>query len=500
MHYIEKIFPKYFIVLIVIIFITCIGSKVNAQIIRISGTKLQANNTSTFRNKRFNFEPVISAFKIELLPNVNTATYTPAANENPNSLLVDSYNKNAEPKKENSSLIDNLINRNYLSGDWWGIRNNLSESGLNFEFVYTGELFSNVYGGNNRGTTTLDNIDIIFYSDLEKSLGWGNTNLLVYFLGNNGGSPSDLVGTSQGVSNIEAFPTWKLYQILLKKYFFDKQFSIAVGLYDMNSEFDTRETSRIFINPSHGIGAEIAKSGLNGPSIFPTTSVALRFKYEFKNGNYFQTAVLDGAPGNLYNPHGTQIVFNKNDGLLLITEFGIDNRIDEKLNYKIGFGVWGYTHDFKRNNFIGYSKNIISLEKNYGFYLTAEKKFASYFKNRSKSLYGFIRIGYANKNINPVDFYFGTGIKIIGLYSGRYDDELGFALALSHNSLVYRNSTVILQNVSIKTFELNLELTYSMQLTPWLNIQPDIQYILNPSYTTHSKSAFVVGSRMQLNF
>lgn len=408
--------------------------------------------------------------------------------------------ENTVLEKENRSFFKNFLQRSKISGDWWGIRNNLSESGLDFEFVYKGEVFSNVFGGFDRGTATLNNIDLILSSDLEKSIGWANTNFSMHFLGNGGGSPCDLAGASQGISNIEIVPTWKLYQLLLEKKFFNEQFSVAIGLYDLNSEFDIRESSSIFINPSHGIGPDFSQSGLNGPSIFPTTSAAIRLKYESKSGNYFQTAILDGVPGNPENPYGTHIIFNKEDGLLLTAEFGIVDSKDEQLDSKIAFGAWTYTSKFEKNDFNDLGENVISLEKNYGFYLSAEKLLVSDYENPSKGLFGFLRIGYANQNINPVDFYFGTGFKFTGLFSGRDKDELGIALALSHNSFAFRNTAAMLEDVAIKPFELNLEATYSLQLTPWLRMQPDIQYIINPSYCSESKSAFVVGTRMELTF
>ncbi|MFA6596693.1 MAG: carbohydrate porin [Ignavibacteriaceae bacterium] len=405
-----------------------------------------------------------------------------------------------EQKTENESFLTGLLKRNNISGGWWGVRNILNESGLDFNLVYKGEMFSNVSGGLEKGTTTLDNIDLILSADLGKSMGFENSNLLIQFLGNSGGVPCNFVGAAQGISNIETIPTWKVYQLILEKKFFNEQFSVAVGLYDLNSEFDYRETSSIFINPSHGIGPDFSHSGLNGPSIFPTTSVALRIKYESENGNYFQAAILDGVPGNPDNPYGTHIIFNKKDGLLLTSEFGSIKKKDELLDSKIALGVWTYTTDFEKNNFTEYSGNIISLEKNYGLYLTAEKKLVSNSENPNRNLAGFFRIGYANKNINPVDFYFGGGLKLTGLFSGREEDELGLAVALAHTSSTFRKTSEILENTFIKSQEIDLEATYILKLTPWLIIQPDIQYLIDPSYCTSSGSAFVMGSRVQLIF
>ncbi len=405
-----------------------------------------------------------------------------------------------ELKKDDESFILNLLQRAKLSGDWWGFRNVLSENGFDFELIYKADLLSNISGGARRATTTLDNIDIILLADLEKSIGFNNTNLTVHFLGNSGGVPSELAGASQGISNIEAVSAWKFYQILIERKFFDERFSVALGLYDLNSEFDVRETSGIFINPSHGIGDEIAKSGLNGPSIFPTTSAAIRFKYKSENGNYFQTAILDGVPGNPDNPNGTHIILNKKDGLLLTAEIGIISESDEQLDNKIALGAWTYTSKFEKANLTGTSGNAISLKKNYGFYITAEKLLTANFENPSKNLSAFLRIGYANKNINPVDFYIGTGLKFTGLFFGRDMDEMGVALAFSHNSFFFRNNAEILEEMIMKEFELNIEATYLMQLTPWLKIQPDVQYIINPSCCPKTNSAFVIGSRIEINF
>ncbi|NMB81962.1 MAG: carbohydrate porin, partial [Ignavibacteria bacterium] len=218
---------------------------------------------------------------------------------------------------------------------------------------------------------------------------------------------------------------------------------------------------------------------------------------EFENGSYIQTALLDGVPGNLENPYGTQIILNKNDGLLVINEMGIVNSEEEQLKSKIAFGGWIYTAKSEVNNL-----NIFSLspnyQNNYGFYFTAESAFYSPHENSNLGLNGFVRIGYANPQVNPVDFYLGTGFKFSGLF-GTDNNELGLAIAFSHNSQGFRNIAE-LNGELIKPYEINLEATFLMPLTPYLIIQPDIQYIINPSYCTNSNSAFVISSRIQLHF
>jgi porin len=48
--------------------------------------------------------------------------------------------------------------------------------------------------------------------------------------------------------------------------------------------------------------------------------------------------------------------------------------------------------------------------------------------------------------------------------------------------------------------EMVLEATYQCQVTPWFIVQPDIQYILNPSGSTSLANAFVIGGRCAIVF
>jgi len=91
--------------------------------------------------------------------------------------------------------------------------------------------------------------------------------------------------------------TTKLYQAWIQQTFLDERLSVLAGLYDLNSEFYATESSGIFIQPAYGIGAEMAGTGQNGPSIFPTASFGIRAKAETA-GYYLQAVVLDGVPGD----------------------------------------------------------------------------------------------------------------------------------------------------------------------------------------------------------
>ncbi|MBU2491938.1 MAG: carbohydrate porin [Bacteroidetes bacterium] len=372
--------------------------------------------------------------------------------------------------------------------------------GIDFEFGYKGDFFSNLSGGTDKSSVYLDNFDVIFNLNLEKMIGWKGATLITYILGNNGGEPAEYSGVIQGISNIAAHDTWKLYELRLEQILLDGDLSLLAGLYDLNSEFDTREFSGIFINPSHGIGPEFAMTGHNGPSIFPNTSLALRASYNFSPSWNLKAAVFDGIPGDLNNPHGTNVILDKKDGLLLTSEINFTNG-SEEINgeyFKLAIGAWYYSGEFETISEVDNLGNPLLQIGNYGFYSSAEKFLFTENESTNEGLGAFVRFGWANNNINPVDSYIGAGINYLGLIPGREEDVLGIAIAAAHNN--EKCQTILNEeNIDLKDYEFILELTYSLKINNWLQIQPDVQYVANPAVCQQNTYAFVYGTRLQLS-
>jgi len=368
--------------------------------------------------------------------------------------------------------------------------------GLNAELNYKGEVFSNLSGGMERKSIYLDNIDIILGLNFDELVKWKGANLNIHISGNHGGDPSEYSGAIQGISNIAAFQTWKLYQFWFEQNLFNEKISLLFGLYDLNSEFDVRETSSIFINPSHGIGAEYALTGENGPSIFPYTSLAFRIKYNLSQSLDIKAAVFDGVPGDLNKPHGTHISLNKEDGILLTGELTYKSETQEFNSdfFKLSVGGWYYTSKFEKLH----TDNIHKIQKgNYGVYISAEKFLLSKSENSSQGLAGFLRIGFADNNVNQVNAYYGAGLTYTGLIPGRDEDIIGLAIASISNNPKYIN-VMAQQDFRVEEFEHIVELTYIFNVTSWLKIQPDIQYVINPALCNCNTYSFAYGTRVEL--
>jgi porin len=347
------------------------------------------------------------------------------------------------------------------------------------EASYTGEVMSNLSGGVRRGERYLDNLDVVLEADLEQAIGWRGANLHVYGLYNNGKSVSELIGDAQAASNVETgTQAARLYEAWIDQKI-GSNASIRAGLYDLNSEFDVLDTAGLFIGSAHGIGTDISQTGLNGPSIFPSTSLAARVDVTPAEGWAVRAAVLDGVPGNPNHPGRTTIRLGNGDGALLIGEAQAP-----VFGGKLLFGHWRYTARFDTHQG--------SRDRgNAGYYLRGEAPLVG---RDGTLLSGFFRLGTAGGRFNMFDRFASAGFKLTGLVKGRDEDEIGLAFASAFTSRGYR-----LTNGGGKT-ETAVEFTYRAPVTDWLTLQPDVQYVRNPNADPAIDDALVVGLRFEISF
>lgn len=347
------------------------------------------------------------------------------------------------------------------------------------QLTYTSELIGNVAGGVKRGARYLDNLDIVLEADLENLAGWNGAQLHLYGLYNNGASIGELVGDAQAVSNIETGTrAIRLYEAWIDQKI-GEHVSLRAGLYDLNSEFDALEASGLFVSSSHGIGTDFSQSGQNGPSIFPSTSIAARLEVTPADGWAIRAAILDGVPGDPDMPARTVARLGNGDGALLVGE--VEAPIT---GARVLVGHWRYTAPFDR---IDGGRDT----GNAGSYIRAEAPFLS---QPGRMIDGFARFGVASGRFNMFDAFASAGLKFTGWVPGRAEDEFGIAIASAFTSDAYRRLT------EASSAEIALEATYRTQLAPWLAVQPNVHFIRRPAANPLIDDAIVLGIRTEISF
>ena len=354
--------------------------------------------------------------------------------------------------------------------------NQETDEALELEISYTGEFASVASGGVRKGARYLDNLLVSVEADLD-ALGLAEgTSVHVSGLYNNGSSISELAGDAFAVSNIETGTrAARLYEAWVEKSFASGT-SVKLGLYDLNSEFDHLEPANLFIGSSHGIGAEIGQTGLNGPSIFPATSLALRIEQVLSPDLTARAAVLDGVPGSVEDPGATRISLSSTEGALGIVE--LDGRFGAM---RLLLGHWRYSALF--DAFDG-----ARARGNAGSYVRAE---TILMERRDLQVEGFARFGTAASRFNMFSSYASAGIKATNIAA--FADEAGIAIAYGRTSQGYRNFP------GAASSEMAIEATFSKQIAPWFRVQPSLQYIIRPSADRGIDNAIVPALRFEFS-
>lgn len=368
-----------------------------------------------------------------------------------------------------------------------------SADAMKLDWLYTGEVWRQASGGIERGTRYLDNLDLTLDVDGERAFGLPGLQLFGYALYNNGNVLCDeLVGSAQCVSNIESIQALRLYEAWAQ-WKSQHEFSLKAGLYDLNSEFDSIESAALFISPSHGIGPDFSQTGLNGPSIFPVTSLGLR-AMQTLGAWTVQAAVLDAVPGDPGHPKRTAVQLSSDEGALLIGE--VNYRFES--GARVGSGYWRYTAKFDDAIAVDEQGEPLQRSGNDGAYLIIESP-AFFARERQGGINVFARAGTADRRFNAVETYFGAGAVYSTAARNGRERALGVALAIAELGTPYR-AALASGEVASDAREYNWEATYRMTVNDWLTLQSDVQYTHNPGMDPERRSSWSVGLRFEIGY
>ncbi len=365
------------------------------------------------------------------------------------------------------------------------------EKALNISFNYTADVMGNVGGGLAKRGRFLDDLQIGADLDLDRAFGWRGATAHALILNNSGGAPNEDAGTAQGVDNIEVSrQRTRLYEAWIEQRFARDKASILVGLYDLNSEFYANDSAGTLIAPAFGVGSELAATGPNGPSIFPSTALAVRLKWTPRDDIYVQAAALNANAGVLGDPGGIDTRFNA--GALVIAEAGWTGA------GKVAVGAWRYTDkqdDIRQVTAQGEPRQRTA----HGTYVLLERRLSQDASEGAlRKTTGFVRLGLSDGDTTDFTGGWQAGLLVEHVLQGRPNSVLSAGVNRGYFSAEARANAVDAGG-GLSRSETAFELTYADQIGP-VTLQPDLQYIKNPAGCTQVDHAVVAGLRVSVSF
>lgn len=344
-----------------------------------------------------------------------------------------------------------------------------AEPALKLGGSYRADLAGAVSGGLAKRGRVLDDLQVFADLDLEKAAGWKGATAHVLLLNNSGATPNDDVGALQGVDNIEvARQRVRLFEAWVEQGFGDKA-SVRAGLYDLNSEFYANESAGLLLAPAFGIGSELAATGPNGPSIFPSTSLAVRVRWTPNAHVYAQAAALNANAGVLGDPGGIHTSFD--NGVLMIAEAGWQGR------GKVALGTWRYSD--KQDDIRVLTPNGDPAHATaQGAYLLLERHLSGEDEHAVRAVKAFARLGVSDGDTTAFKGGWQAGLLVEHVFESRPDSAFSVGVNQAFLSGKFRDNALD-AGQRLERSESAIEVTYSDKLGP-VTIQPDLQYVKHP--------------------
>ncbi len=423
---------------------------------------------------------------------------------------------------------DNLWERDALTGDWGGLRSRLGEAGITFSLQEQSEGWANLAGGLKRGGAYVGLLSAGVAIDLDKAVGWRGASFLANGFQVHGIGPTPLlVGSLQLVSSVEATPSAKLYDLWLEQRLFDGKFSLRVGQEGANDELMMSQYAALFVNSSFGFPPVLVLDLPSGGPNYPLATPFVRAKYQASDEFTLLAAAYSGNPAppgagdpQLRDRHGTAFRLNQ---ALSFAELWYAPGALAALGlpgvYKLG--AWRDAGRFPDPLLDTAGLSLADPASagaprlhagDYGAYAVIDQMVWKRPETNAEGVALFVQLMGAPANRNLSDLFIAGGAYVKGPAPGRPDDLAGLAVTYARIGAAARHfaDDVIVfkgSGAALARGETVVEATYQASLAPWLKLQPDVQYVVNPGAgipTSQSalplKNDLIVGLRVTVNF
>ena len=443
-----------------------------------------------------------------------------------------------------------------MLGDAGGLRTALAGHGVTVNLLESDEVQANLSGALKRGAAYDGLTTLTVQVDSAKAFGYDGGLFNISGLQIHGRNFSQYyLGVLQNASGINTTPTTALWEAWYQQSFAEGSVDVRAGLQGIDQEFLISQNAALFVNamtgwpvvPSYGLYA-------SGPS-YPLSSLGVRLRAKAGPFTALAGVFQDNPPGGPFANDGPTRGssrfggnFNLRTGALAIAELqfavnpGVARDTDIQPNgqagspqkdgagdggssdisslpgvYKLGAYYDSASFPDQRYDYRGVSlaspasnRQARLRRNNLALYAVADQMV---WRKDAQSISLFGAVMGAPGDRNAVDFGLYAGATWKGALPGRDDDTIGAVYGLATLSSgargLDRDAGLFTQpGYPVRSREHLIEVFYQVQITPWLQVQPDVQYIARPSGGVPDPNragrvlgdAVVVGVRTNITF
>lgn len=378
----------------------------------------------------------------------------------------------------------------WMLGDWNGQRTALQQQGYDFSLGYTGEMATllDAKHASSHGTEYADQFAFGAHLDLEKILGWQDTEAQLTVTQRNGRSLSQTSDALSGhLSSAQEVwgrgQTWRLTDFWIKKKFFDQKLDIKAGRFGEGEDFNSFDCD--FQNLAlcgSQVGNWVGDQWYN----WPVSQWAARVKYSVTPEAYVQAGAYEYNPENLERGKGFNLSTDGSHGAVIPAEAVWTPKLGAaKLPGEYRAGYYYSTADAQQ---IRHPQRSAHKQ---GGWLVLKQQLTAHKGDASRGLTAFINATVHDADTNAVSDMQNAGVVYTGLMDARPQDQIaaGFARINMNDELNDGRSR-----------EYDAEVYYGIHAADWLSIRPNVQYIRHVGAYKNGENAWVGGIKFQTAF
>lgn len=389
-----------------------------------------------------------------------------------------------------------------LTGDWGGLRSHLSKSGVNFRADYVSESFAMVDGGLRRGNGYAQQIRAGVDVDLAKTMGWKGA--IFHFTLNDRagvGASSQIAGNRLPIQEVAGGNYAKLTEFTIEQKLLGDRLDLRLGYYAMGNDLGGMALGCNLVNAAF-CAHPLSMSGDTGWYNYPNARWGLTIRYRLLKELTVRTGINQVNPDLSLRRNGFKPFAGGSTGFLVPLEFEYDPGSTPTSHMLPGHYKLGAYYDSTTVTRQGGGGMVTGR---YGLYLLADQMIWRGTHGRGLSIFGQVT---ANpRNTAPLTRWYAAGFVKTGTFPGRDADTISFGVIQAKvNPNVYALHTEALEQAgsftALPTGETAVELSYGIQVKRWLNIRPDVQYIIDPGAFSfrNTRNVVALGGQIKAQF
>lgn len=390
-----------------------------------------------------------------------------------------------------------------LTGDWGGLRTDMKDAGITVRGDYVSESFAAVDGGVKRGSAYTQQIRLGADVDMDRIMGWKGAKLHVTLNDRRGiGISSDYIGNRLPVQEAYGGQYSRLSEVSYEQDLDGGRLNMRLGYFAMGNDLGGMPIGCNFVNAAF-CAHPLSMSGDSGWYNYPNARWGVAVRYRPRPDLAIRTGVYQVNPrlndeDNRFDPFA-----GGTSGIILPLELEYDPGISPGSRALPGHYKIGVYYDTSRVNRLGGDGTV---RGRYGVYLLADQMILREGNgSRGLSLFGQFT---ANPQVSAqITRWCAAGVVKIGTFAGRDADTL--ALGVVHAEVdprlrrVHATADALADGyVALPVGETAIELSYGLQVRRWLNVRPDVQYIVEPGAFSFrsTKNAVAIGGQIKMQF